>query len=289
VAAAEPARAVGADLVLGGVTWERMPVDPLPGPRRLDEVTGAEPIAAAAALAGPETAGPGGFRFAESRLAAALGAPTVLIDPNPGPEAVAEGIRAAAKRLGCDRVLLVDVGGDALARGDEPGLGSPLCDAVMLAAAGPLARAGVRPLGAIFGAGCDGELTVPEVLDRLADVAAAGGLLGVTAPGPAGLQELERAVAAVPTEASAQALSCARGETGSASIRDGRRTVELSALGGLAWHFDAAVAAEVSPLARAVSGAASLQDANERVHELGVRTELDGELHPGGVETRQKL
>ena len=61
--------------------------------------------------------------------------------------------------MGCDLIVFLDVGGDALAHGDEPGLGSPLCDAVMLAAADLLAEREVPVLGALFGTGCDGELT----------------------------------------------------------------------------------------------------------------------------------
>src|SRR3954447_18003279 len=147
LATAEFARSLGVDARLGGVTWERRPVDPLPGPRRLDEIDGAEPVHEAAALAGPDTRGPGGFLFAESGMARLLDQPVVLIDPNPGPAAVGAGLAGAARRLECDLIVLVDVGGDVLAHGDEPALGSPLCDAVMLAAArhlgdGPPAVAG---------------------------------------------------------------------------------------------------------------------------------------------------
>src|SRR5947208_1029300 len=76
------------------------------------------------------------------------------------------------------RRLFLDVGGDALAHGHEPGLGSPLCDAMMLAAADILAERDVAVLGALFGTGCDGELQPAEVLERLAEIGAAGGLAG---------------------------------------------------------------------------------------------------------------
>ncbi|MEA2369398.1 MAG: hypothetical protein QOH38_2116, partial [Thermoleophilaceae bacterium] len=39
LATAEHARLYhGAQPVVGGVTWERRPIDPLPGPRRVDEI-----------------------------------------------------------------------------------------------------------------------------------------------------------------------------------------------------------------------------------------------------------
>ena len=275
LSAAAVAEACGTPSVLGGLTWERRPIDPLPGPRRLDEVTGAEPLHAAVALAGPDAAGPGGFRFAEGRMAELLGEPTVLVDPHPGPAAMAEGLAVAAGRLGCDTVVLLDVGGDVLAHGDEPGLGSPLADALVLACAPALAAAGVTVLAAVFGAGCDGELTPAEVAERLAEVEAAGGGRGDAALGEDALARLEAAVAAVPTEASAMALRCARGETGEVPIRDGRRTVTLTPAGGRVSFFDPEVAiGSASRLAAAVRGAASLEEGQAILEGMGVRTEL---------------
>jgi hypothetical protein len=274
----ELARALGTEATLGGVTWERPVVDPLPGPRRLDELSDGQPLNRAVALAGPETAGPGGFHFAESHMARVLGRPTVLVDPNPGPTAVGGALAEAASRLGCDRVVLVDVGGDVLGHGHEPGLASPLCDAVMLAAAEPLVRAGVPVVAAVFGPGCDGELTPDEVMARISELAAAGGLAGAWGITPQAAGRLREAVAAVPTEASAQALRCFDGERGRTTIRDGRRPVTLSAVGAVTFFFDPLVAiGSTAPLARAVCGAASLSEANRRLRELGVETELDRE------------
>jgi hypothetical protein len=209
-------------------------------------------------------------------MAGLLGEPTVLVDPSGGPGAVAAALADALPRLGCDLVALVDVGGDVLAHGDEPALASPLCDAVMLAATEPLAAAGVRTVGGVFGAGCDGELTPAEVLERIAEVAGAGGFLGAWGITPAIAARLEEAVAAIPTEASAQALRCARGERGVATIRGGRRTVQLSPAGALTFYFDPAAAiASAARLAAAMRGARSLAEGHDRLHALGIRTELD--------------
>jgi hypothetical protein len=264
--------------VLGGLTWERRPIDPLPGPRRLDEVTGTRVLHEAVALAGPDARGPGGFRFAEGRMAELLGEPTVLVDPNGGPGAIADGLEAACRELDCDVVVLLDVGGDVLAHGDEPGLGSPLADAVVLAAAPALAAAGVTVLGALFGSGCDGELTPVEVAARLDEVAAAGGARGDVAPDAAALDRLAAAVEAVPTEASAMALRCARGETGTVAIREGRRTVALTPAGGRVFFFDPEAAIRsAARLAAAVHDARDLEDAQRILEAMGVRTELSYE------------
>jgi hypothetical protein len=269
---AEMARARGVDAVLGGVTWERRVIDPRPGPRRLDEIEGIERLSEAAALTGGDALGPGGLRFAEVRMAELLGERTVLVDPTPGPAAVAEGIATAARHTGCDLVLLVDVGGDVLAHGDEPGLASPLCDSIMLAAAPAL---DLPVACAVFGPCCDGELSQEELLARIAEVAAAGGLLGAWGLTPEAIERLDEAVAAVPTEASAQALACARGAVGVAEIRGGRRHVPLSPLGAVTFFFapDAAIASAARG-ARAVLGATDLEDADARLEALGMPSEL---------------
>lgn len=276
-AVAEIARRLGTPAHAGGITWERRPIDPIPGARRLDEVRDAAPLNDVVALARAETSGPWGARFCESHLAAATGEDVLLVDPNPGPAALGAGLADAARRLGCDLVVLVDVGGDALAHGDEPTLASPLADAVCLAAAEHLDD-GVASLGVVVGAGCDGELHHEAVLARIAEVAAAGGGRGAVGLEPAILDRVEHAARDVPTEASALALQAARGRTGPIPIRGGRRTVHLSPVAALAFGFDVATAiGSAARCAAHVRGAASLHDANDLLAARGIRTELDYE------------
>jgi hypothetical protein len=279
LAVAELARLLGTEAVVGGLTWERRPIDPLPGPRRIGELRGTVRVLNAfAALAGPDTTGPGGFRFAESHVARHTGEPVLLLDPGGGPAGVAAGLAGAARALRCDVVVLLDVGGDVLGHGDEAGLASPLADAVSLAAAPALVASGLTVLLAVFGAGCDGELTPDEVLERVAEVAAAGGLLGTWGPGRDELARLREAVAEVPTEASAMALRCAGGETGLTTIRGGRRTVRLTPAGGLVFFLDPLAALRsAARCAVLVAEAASLVEANAILLARGIRTELEYE------------
>jgi hypothetical protein len=279
LATAEACRLHGAEPVVGGVTWERRPIDPQPGPRAESEIEGARRLAPGVLAASPGTrVRESGVLFAESRMAEALGEETVLVDANLGPRQLTDGLAAAAEVLGSDLIVFVDVGGDALAHGDEPGLASPLCDAIMLAAAARLAERGATVLGGIFGIGCDGELTPAEVLARLAEVGAAGGLAGARGLTPNVARRLEDAVRVVPTEASAQALRCFRGELGRAEIRSGRRAVELSPAGALTFYFDPLAALRsAARLAAAVIDAPDLEAANAILHGLGIHTELDYE------------
>ena len=281
LALAEPLRRLhGARPVVGGMTWERMPVDAHPGPRRLEEIAGAvEQLGPDAVLAGADTRVlESGVRFGEARVAELMGEETVLVDPSGGPHAVADALAAAIARRGADLLVLLDVGGDALAHGDEAGLASPLCDAVVLAGGAQLAARGVPVLGAVFGPACDGELEVDEVMARVAEIAAGGGVAGARWLTGSAAALLERAVACIPTEASAQPLRAFRGQVGTTTIRGGRRGVEISPLGALTVFFDVPVALDTAArLARAVRSARTLEEANDILHGLGVRTELDFE------------
>jgi hypothetical protein len=271
----------GAAPVVGGVSWERRPIDPEAGPRSTAEIENARELGPGVLLAnGATRVRASGVRFAESRMAELLGEETVLVDGTCGPRTLAAGLREAVAALGCDLVVFLDVGGDVLAYGDEPGLGSPLCDAVLLAAAEHLRHTGDVPvLAAIFGIGCDGELTPAEVRARIDEVERAGGLgRAPLAMDDAVAARLEEAVRVVPTEASAGALRAYRGERGEVKIRDGRRTVELTSDAPLTFFFDPAAAiASAARLAAAVLDADDVERANELLHGLGVRTELDWE------------
>jgi hypothetical protein len=272
----------GADPVVGGVSWERRPIDPEAGPRRVEEIEGGEQLAPRVLLAGPNTrVRERGVRFAESRMAEFLGQPTVLVDITSGAKTVADGLAEAARRLRCDLIVFIDVGGDVLAQGAEPGLSSPLCDAVMLAAAERLRIAGEPVLAGIFGVGCDAELTPAEVLARIADVAAAGGLCGARGLTEPVAERLEGAIRHVPTEASAQAVRAFRGVSGPVPIRDGRRTVELSSTATVTFYLDVERSVQAAGrLARAVDGAHDLEEASRSLNRVGVRSELDREREP---------
>jgi hypothetical protein len=268
-------QALGKETALGGVPWERTPIDPHPGPRPAAQIVGGRRVGPTAVLADPQTATPEGIAFSESRMAGFLGREVALIDVSEGPAAAADGIEAAARELGCDLVVLIDVGGDVLAHGGEEGLASPLCDAITLAAAAGLP--GELPaIAAVYGPGCDGELSPWEVLDRIVELGREDALLGAWGLNPASCELVEAAAEVVPTEASLQAVRCARGESGSTTIRGGRRSVELTPVGGVIFFFDPVIAVErTAPLARAVRETAGIEEARAALAALGVLTELD--------------
>lgn len=273
IAVARQLEADGRECVLGGVAWERFPVDPYPGPRPIGDWRGHEPLGDAAGIATPGTpvTTPEGAHFCESRVAEFLGEPTVLIDVAGGTQSAAAGFAAAMTELDCDSLVLVDIGGDAIALGHEPTLASPLCDALMLAAAPPESTL------VILGAGCDGELRPSEVLERVAGLARAGAWRGAQGVTPDQASEIEAAARVAVTEASLGVARCVRGEHGEVPIRGGRRSVELGPAGAIAFEFDLDTAMGELPLARAVAGCDSIAAGHEALLALGVNSELDFE------------
>ena len=277
----------GLEFRLGGLSWERSVYDPVPGPRTLDEVENARPLHRRAWLANAETKTTTGVYFAESRMAAFRGEEILLIDINGGVAGVVQGLEAALKEFEADLLVGVDVGGDSLAEGHEPGLRSPLADAVMLAAYVRLARRGVATLWAMFGYGSDGELTVAEIEAALARMAKAGGLWGAWGLTAEVAAELEDVVKSVPTEASAIPLECARGAWGERSMRQDLRKVRLTPLAGLTFFMSPSVLFDtLSQPARAVVDSVSLEEANDALHQIGVKSELDLEREKYGGRTR---
>ena len=266
----------GLEFLLGGLSWERSVYDPIPGPRKLCETRNVRALHEFAWMANADTQTVTGVHYAESRMAAALAQEVLLLDINGGVTGVVNGIETAMHQLQTDLLVGVDVGGDSLAEGHETGLRSPLADSIMLAAFAELERRGRRTMWGVFGYGSDGELTVDEIELALSRIGAAGGLLGGWSLTPQIAAELERIVQTVPTEASAIPLRCLSGAWGEQKIRGGERSVRLTPLTALTFFLSTKVLFEtLARPAQAVRQSDSLADANDTLHALGIKTELD--------------
>ncbi|WP_067828604.1 DUF1152 domain-containing protein [Nocardia inohanensis] len=143
-------------------SWDRFMIDPTPGPRTRDAFSGlidrggvAEIPPTAALRRGSSTLPP---------LAGCLEMPLLLLGTEAGAGGMSELMRCAATEFGADELVVVDVGGDIIARGDEATLRSPLADSLALAAA---MRSGMPTRVLIAGPGLDGELSPAEVYARI--------------------------------------------------------------------------------------------------------------------------
>lgn len=268
----------GLEFVLGGLSWERSVYDPIPGPRKLSEVRNVRVLHDYAWMANGDSQTATGVPFAESKMAAVRGQEVLLIDINGGVKGAVNGVEVAMRELSADLIVGLDVGGDSLAQGNESGLRSPLADSVMLAACAELEARGHRTLWGVFGYGSDGELTVDEIEAALNKLAGADGLLGAWSLTPKIAAEIEEVVKTVPTEASAIPVQCFRGAWGEGKIRRGQRSVKLTPLTALTFFMSTTKLYEtLSRPARAVRASASLEDANDALHAIGIGTELDFE------------
>ncbi|WP_456454544.1 DUF1152 domain-containing protein [Methanopyrus sp.] len=269
-------------LVLGGLTWERAVVDPEPGPRSRDEIIGDvewihERIGILRGRARPKL----GREFAESRVRRVLrrmghrDVEVVLVDVSGGVKGTVDGLKALIEHFELDVVFGIDVGGDALARGDEPGVESPLADSIMTCSLSKLEEA---VLG-VFGWGSDGELTREELRRRFSEIAAEGGYLGAIGLTGRDVEFLKKLAEVVETEASLIPLRAAvEGEFGPLEIRGGYRTVELGPASVCTFYFDPEVVARNSLLCEIVDSTESVEEAHERIREeLDIKTELDWE------------
>ncbi|MGW6535454.1 DUF1152 domain-containing protein [Streptomyces sp. NPDC055011] len=232
--------------------WERLVVDPVPGPRRVTDFTGTERIAPHLALVTPRTVpvAPAGSLL--PRLSGELGPRLGLLDPYDGVVGLARQITAAARWCGTDRIELVDVGGDIVARGDEPTLRSPLGDALAVAAC---AATGIPTTVYVAGPGLDNEVPLPDLLPRLGAPAFA---LDAERTGPvSGVFDWH------PSEAGALLVAAARGIRGVCGTQDAPRPVLLDESARAVHRLSLERVLELSPLARKLAGCSDLDEAED--------------------------
>lgn len=153
-------------VALMSYSWDRLVVDPTPGPRTHSDFDGlirhhdlVAEVTASARLRGPG-------QSTLPQLVTYLAHPLLLMDPAAGSIGLSAQFRAACQLFGADALIIIDIGGDVLAEGHEAGLRSPLADSLTLAAA----EQSNLPLHLLIaGVGLDGELAPPQLrtlLDR---------------------------------------------------------------------------------------------------------------------------
>ncbi len=264
---------VGYRTVVASLVWERFVRDPEPGPIPIRELKGMVELGDWSGVSlGPCYAIRRGVIVepAACRLSRLSSEPVGLLDAYGGELAVRLGLLELASLNGCDAVLAVDVGGDILAVGCEPGLWSPLADSITLAAT---ALTGLEAYVVVYAPGADGELAQDEVVDR------AGSLYRsfVTVLGlPARLlRSYAWLVKGVGTEAGSVPLTFIEKGPGVRMIRGGSRWVYVNPFTTAAIVLEARGVYGASPLAKAVTGSTSILEASQRLNELRVFTELN--------------
>ncbi|WP_329400707.1 DUF1152 domain-containing protein [Streptomyces melanogenes] len=261
--------------------WDRLLIDPVPGPRGADNFTGLIQLTPAVWTV-PATArpiAPAGSTL--PRLAAELPHTFALIDPHHGAEGITRQLEDLVRHLSPASIDLLDVGGDILARGDEPTLKSPLADALTLAACCQV-NASIRLL--VAGPGLDGELPVDGLRPLF------GKLVHTFTP-----QDVERISPVLewhPSEATAMLAATARGVRGVCEVRDAGLPVPLTDEGPTVHEVDLDEALNRNQLARATMATTSLVEAERYCREICGHSEIDYEREKAarlGRPTSRKL
>ncbi|MGH8571965.1 MAG: DUF1152 domain-containing protein [Gammaproteobacteria bacterium] len=250
-------------------SWDRLLIDPLPGPRVASDFTGLRRLGPHVLEILPTSAPipPAGSTL--PRLAADLPARLLLLDPTAGAAGMAAQVNAAADLFGVAQITLVDVGGDALTTGSEPGLRSPLADLLALAACTRTERPAQLMVPA---PGVDGELSESAVMARLEELGAEHLALLTGDP----FQPVQHIFAWHPSEASGLLAAAASGIRGSVEVRDAGCQIHLTDTTPIVFAVDAHKVAASSPAA-ALCATTTLGESQEIVRQLTGISEIDYE------------
>jgi hypothetical protein len=253
-------------------SWDRLMVDPVPGPRGRDWFTGLRPVGGHNFQVTPGSAvrAPAGSLL--PHLAAELPATLYLLDASKGAEGLSAQLQELAVVLRAARVLIVDGGGDILATGREPGLRSPLADSLVLAAASGLGRE-VQVL--VAGPGLDGELPEDVLLERCSR-------LGGTMAGRLSAEEArdyQPLFGWHPSEATGLLCAAALGARGWVEIRGAGLAVRLTDHSSEIYRLEHPAVMTTNQVAQAVMGTRSLAEAEEATTAAAGLSEIEEERH----------
>ncbi|MGW4549459.1 DUF1152 domain-containing protein [Streptomyces violaceorubidus] len=246
--------------------WDRLLIDPLPGPRRPADFSGLKRITPAVWFVPPQARpiAPAGSTL--PRLAAELPATFALLDPYQGAIGLTRQLNSLVDYVEPKSIDLLDVGGDILAQGDEPTLKSPLADALTLAACSQLNEP-VRLL--VAGPGLDGELPPQAMTGALGPV-----VHTLTAEDTAAISTI---LEWHPSEATGLLAATARGVRGTCEIRDAGLPVLLTDESPAVHDVDLDDALSRNRLARAIMSTADLDEAEAYSREVCGYSEIDYE------------
>lgn len=248
--------------------WERLRIDPVPGPRARTDFTGLGLVGGEPCEVLPESDTVPSGRSVLPRLAETSGARIFLHDFEGGAVGLSDQFQRLATSLDVDNIVVIDVGGDIVARGSEPDLRSPLADSLTMAAA---LGTGIPTSVVVLGPGADAELPEGEVLGLLGEV----GATPVGRISPADVKALAAVLSWHPTEASALVAAGAEGLRGSVAMRRGRTPVPITDRTPEVWLIDNS-AVESFPLAMVLQGTTTLAAAEDVMRDRGVN-EIDFE------------
>jgi hypothetical protein len=249
--------------ILGSLTWERKSVVEDYGPRTFDQIDGIfDQIGTVAWGNGDTIIHKEKIAFQASRIGKILQEPIVYLDITKGVKPLTADLTRFCIQNHIDMILPLDVGGDIIAQGTEPGLRSPLADASTLSA---VAQTPIPKVLGIFALNCDGELTLTELNDYLQHYNFKGWIYGQHIHSEEELRFMEQTIqkSGAITEASMQPIRYLNGERGTVYIRKGKRKVELQEIIKNTFLLRIEDIYPLCPIANAIANTTSIDEANQ--------------------------
>ncbi|MEM2086146.1 MAG: DUF1152 domain-containing protein [Archaeoglobaceae archaeon] len=265
------------EVIHGGVLWDRLIIDPKPGPRAIEELENMEKFNEVLAFVNENTRTNYGVKPNLARSAKYLGK-VVALDITKGVKKLGRGLEEFILENRIGLVIGVDAGGDAIAIGYESGVRSPLADALSVAVLNEIGG-----IVAVSGIGGDGELKFEELMLNISGLFRNGGFLGCSSITAEDCTEMLKLCEEVLTEASKIPIMAYNGELGLKKIRKGR-TVLITPLSALIFYFKADEVFEINETARLIRDAKNLEEANRILNKNGITTELDYERSVSNIE-----
>ncbi|WP_457550197.1 DUF1152 domain-containing protein [Archaeoglobus sp.] len=259
------------ECIYGGVIWERVTRDKKPGPLSIEEIENCKKINDCLAWINPNS-NYRDLKLIVAQVAEFLGCDVVGVDLTKGERGLTECLKDFVDSEGIDLVVGVDAGGDSLARGHERGLHSPLADAIVLASLNKL-----NSIVAIVGFGSDGELSREELELYLSEIARMDGVLGASLITKDFADKVADFVENVYTTASKIPILSSQGYYGKMKVWD-KAVIDVSILNALIFYVNTYTIYKLSKLPKAVEGTENVWEANRKLHEIGIKTELDHEI-----------
>ena len=268
----------GIKCVLGGIPWERYSIDPFPGPRPFDQIVNVANINDSLCWATEKTKTQDGLFFSESKASKVLKEKILLVNIFNSSTKIAKDLKEFCKKNKIDLIVGIDVGGDVIAKGDEPGLSSPLADSIMLSALKKV-ETSVDTKIAVLGYGSDGELLPSELNSSLSIISKKKGLIGMIGINTDSQKIMKKLIAKIETDASRIPTLAFSGTYGPSKIRRGRIEIDVHPFSQITVYLKTKVIfKDISLSARLVHKSINIWESNKILLKNGFKTELDFEI-----------
>ncbi len=255
------------ECICGGVIWERYIRDKKPGPRSINEIDGVKVISNTLGyLSGEERIGD--IKPIASMVSEFIEEKVLAVSIRDGVKPLVLDLKDFIQDNSIDLVIGVDAGGDSIAKGNEKELVSPLADSIMLSALSDF-----NSILAVVGFGSDGELDRETIERYLSEMHSS--ILG------AGIVEFDdnfmEFIKKVESEASKIPALARVGYYGMYNFWN-EKEIPISILNSLVFYLNLRDVYNRSIVAPLLRNTTSIEEANEIMRKLGIKTELDLEI-----------